>query len=90
MKSSVFPKRGGNFNKLQPNTAMATSIQNQGLSKYVTLISSDGFEFVVLRDAACISGAIKRMLDPQSQPSLFNFTPLFSAYSIQFANSKAT
>ncbi|KAG9230382.1 BTB/POZ protein [Amylocarpus encephaloides] len=37
-----------------------------GLSKYVTLISSDGFEFVVLREAACTSGAIKRMLDPKS------------------------
>jgi len=46
---------------------MATSSQNQGLSKYVTLVSSDGFEFVVLRDAACISGAIKRMLDPKSK-----------------------
>jgi transcription elongation factor B subunit 1 len=47
---------------------------NQSLSKYVTLISSDGFEFVVLREAACISGAIKRMLDPQSEcspPTLF-------------------
>jgi len=44
---------------------MATD--NQSLSKYVTLISSDGFEFVVLREAACISGAIKRMLDPQSK-----------------------
>jgi transcription elongation factor B subunit 1 len=38
----------------------------QELSKYVTLISSDGFEFVVLREAACVSGAIKRMLDPKS------------------------
>jgi hypothetical protein len=48
---------------------MATN--DQGLSKYVTLVSSDGFEFVVLREAACISGAIKRMLDPKSTP----FTP---------------
>lgn len=38
----------------------------QELSKYVTLVSSDGFEFVVLREAACVSGAIKRMLDPKS------------------------
>ncbi|RFU31410.1 hypothetical protein B7463_g4935, partial [Scytalidium lignicola] len=45
---------------------MASSSQGQGLSKYVTLVSSDGFEFVVLREAACISGAIKRMLDPKS------------------------
>ncbi|KAB8293928.1 hypothetical protein MFRU_006g02940 [Monilinia fructicola] len=37
-----------------------------GESKYVTLVSCDGFEFVVLREAACTSGAIKRMLDTTS------------------------
>jgi transcription elongation factor B subunit 1 len=36
-------------------------------SKYVTLVSSDGFEFVVLRPAVMISPAIKSMLDPRSQ-----------------------
>ncbi|KAJ5053914.1 uncharacterized protein L3040_000204 [Drepanopeziza brunnea f. sp. 'multigermtubi'] len=45
---------------------MASSNENQGLSKYITLISSDNFEFVLLREAACTSGAIKRMLDPKS------------------------
>jgi transcription elongation factor B subunit 1 len=33
-------------------------------SEYVTLISSDGYSFIVQRSSACISGAIKRMLDP--------------------------
>lgn len=33
-------------------------------SDYVTLVSQDGFSFVVQRSAACLSGAIKRMLDP--------------------------
>ncbi|CAJ2511314.1 Uu.00g069390.m01.CDS01 [Anthostomella pinea] len=37
------------------------------LSKYITLVSKDGFEFVVLRQAAFISPAIKSMLDPRSQ-----------------------
>lgn len=32
----------------------------------MTLVSSDGFEFVILREAACVSGAIRRMLDPKS------------------------
>lgn len=54
---------------------MASSTQSQGLSKYVTLISSDGFEFIVLRDAACVSGAIKRMLDPTSECLLCHLTP---------------
>jgi hypothetical protein len=44
------------------------------ISKYVTLVSSDGFEFVVLREAACTSGAIKRMLDPKSS-SCLSHTP---------------
>lgn len=35
-----------------------------GESTYVTLISSDGYSFIVQRSSACISGAIKRMLDP--------------------------
>ncbi|KAI1442437.1 POZ domain-containing protein [Annulohypoxylon stygium] len=36
-------------------------------SKYVTLVSSDGYEFVVLREATLVSPAIKSMLDPNSQ-----------------------
>ncbi|KAI0884927.1 POZ domain-containing protein [Annulohypoxylon maeteangense] len=35
--------------------------------RYVTLVSSDGYEFVVLREATFISPAIKGMLDPKSQ-----------------------
>ncbi|KAH6851149.1 BTB/POZ protein [Chaetomium sp. MPI-CAGE-AT-0009] len=31
-------------------------------SKYITLVSSDGFEFVVLREAALVSPTIKGML----------------------------
>lgn len=35
-------------------------------SKYVTLISCEGFEYVVLRDAALISPVVKGMIDPKS------------------------
>jgi transcription elongation factor B subunit 1 len=38
-----------------------------GGGKYVTLVSSDGFEFVLLRQAVMISPAIKGMLDPRSE-----------------------
>lgn len=37
-------------------------------SDYVTLISSDGYSFVVQRSSACISAAIRRMLDPSRTP----------------------
>ncbi|KAK3073671.1 elongin C [Teratosphaeriaceae sp. CCFEE 6253] len=33
---------------------------------YVTFVSSDGFPFVVQRSSACISPAVKRMLDPSN------------------------
>ncbi|KAL9602488.1 MAG: hypothetical protein Q9219_001781 [cf. Caloplaca sp. 3 TL-2023] len=36
------------------------------LSEYVTIISNDGFEFVVKRDAANVAGTIRKMLDPTS------------------------
>ncbi|KAK2736464.1 hypothetical protein FQN55_001641 [Onygenales sp. PD_40] len=34
--------------------------------EFVTLASNDGFEFVIPRSAACVSGTIRRMLDPSS------------------------
>lgn len=39
-------------------------------TRYITLISNDGFEFILTRDAACVAGTIKKMLDPQSAPPL--------------------
>ncbi|KAE9964640.1 hypothetical protein BLS_007759 [Venturia inaequalis] len=35
-------------------------------TEYVTLVSSDGFEFIVKRSCAVLAGAIKNMLDPNS------------------------
>lgn len=46
---------------------MASLVDGSSQSKYVTLVSGDGFEFVVLREAVMISPAIKSMLDPRSQ-----------------------
>ncbi|PQK17067.1 hypothetical protein BB8028_0007g02660 [Beauveria bassiana] len=43
---------------------MATT---QTPSKYVTLVSGDGFEFVVLREATMVSPIIKGMLEPRRQ-----------------------
>lgn len=39
-------------------------------STYVTLISSDGFEFIVRRDCAYHSKTIKTMLDPTSKSQI--------------------
>jgi transcription elongation factor B subunit 1 len=48
-------------------------MSDQKLTEYVTLVSSDGFEFKILRSAACIAGAIKKALDP-SCTSLYLFS----------------
>ncbi|GAM85101.1 hypothetical protein ANO11243_031040 [Dothideomycetidae sp. 11243] len=45
---------------------MHATMEEQQQSEYITLVSSDGFEFVIRRSAACISPTIKRMLDPTS------------------------
>lgn len=50
----------------------------QQSTDYVTLVSSDGFEFKLQRSAATISGAIKRMLDPIS-----TYAPLRALRCIQ-------
>lgn len=42
-------------------------------STHVTLISSDGFEFIVRRDCAYHSKTIKTMLDPTSRSKSFVF-----------------
>ena len=34
--------------------------------EYVTFVSSDGFEFVVKRSAACVSDTVKNMLNSRS------------------------
>ena len=52
-----------------PSTKIATHTTNSfatmsSETDYVTLISSDGFSFIVQRSSACLSPAIKRMLDP--------------------------
>lgn len=36
---------------------------SQPPSAYVTLVSNDGFEFKILREAACIAGTIKKAFD---------------------------
>lgn len=41
---------------------MATKSDGPSNSKYITMVSSDGFEFVVIREASLISPTIKAML----------------------------
>lgn len=53
----------------QANNSMSSTTQQE----YVTLVSGDGFEFVVPRSTACVSGTIRRMLDSSSTL----LTPLF-------------
>jgi transcription elongation factor B subunit 1 len=48
-------------------------------SEYVTLVSDDDYEFIIPRSAACISGTIRRMLDP-SRPSTWIGSPVLGLY----------
>ena len=43
----------------------AAIMSSEKVSEYVTLVSNDGFEFKLLRSAACIAGTIKRALNPE-------------------------
>jgi hypothetical protein len=43
-------------------------------TEYVTLVSNDGFEFKILRSAACIAGTIKKALDPLCKHILPHYT----------------
>lgn len=58
---------------------MATS----GPSEYVTLESTDGFEFKILRSAACLSGALKKAFDP-SRKYNFQVSTFFHATCFLF------
>lgn len=48
-----------------PTSSVLSAMADE--SKYVTLISCEGFEYVVLRDAALISPVVKGMIDPKSE-----------------------
>ncbi|KAG0153668.1 SKP1 component, POZ [Penicillium digitatum] len=37
-------------------------------SEFVTIVSNDGFEFIVPRSAACVSGALRAMLSSTNFP----------------------
>lgn len=66
-----------------PMAAAVTNTANAGTDRanagaddgapadYVTLVSNDGFEFVVLRGAAEVSGLCRRMLDSRSMSCFF-------------------
>jgi hypothetical protein len=57
-----------------PRTVHSTMADTEQIDApdYVTLVSNDGFEFLVQRKSACLSGAIKRMLDPNSTFAFFS------------------
>lgn len=46
------------------------------VSEYVTLVSNDGYEFKLLRSAACIAGTIKRALNPECKYTAFGLSGL--------------
>lgn len=57
--------------------------------EYVALVSGDGFEFVLPRSTACVSGTIRRMLEPSSMFP-FRFQRFFSPKSTNMDKTKIT
>jgi hypothetical protein len=53
-----------------PYTHITAKMGDNKTTEYVTLVSNDGYEFKILRSAACIAGTIKRALDPQCSSCL--------------------
>ncbi|KAI5290899.1 hypothetical protein KEM54_000076 [Ascosphaera aggregata] len=65
MSSSVSSNTTGGP-ALGTSASAATATGTASPSEYVTLCSRDGFEFILPREMACISGTISRMLESGS------------------------
>ncbi|KAI4641547.1 hypothetical protein J4E93_007644 [Alternaria ventricosa] len=57
-------------------------------TEYVTLVSNDGFEFKILRSAACIAGTIKKALDPLCDGVVLEKVCEYLYYNQKHAESK--
>jgi transcription elongation factor B subunit 1 len=53
-------------------------------TEYVTLVSNDGYEFKILRSAACIAGTIKKALDPTCSSFTLNAMRITNSYPAGF------
>jgi hypothetical protein len=53
-----------NHRLIRANCRPSTTMADEKSTEYVTLVSNDGYEFKILRAAACIAGTIKKALDP--------------------------
>jgi len=54
----------------------SATMEDNRTTEYVTLVSNDGYEFKLLRSAACIAGTIKKALDPMcNEPCQPFFNP---------------
>lgn len=77
-KSSSLP----NLPSQHPTTLSThAEMDNKPLSEYITMISNDGFEFIIKRDAANVAGTIRKMLDPTSTASYLSPSLSFAQIS---------
>lgn len=62
-------------------------------TEYVTLVSNDGYEFKLLRSAACIAGTIKKALDPMCMTTnltVVNLTATNTSLQLAFEKTHRT
>jgi hypothetical protein len=60
-------------------------MSNTKITEYVTLVSNDGYEFKLLRSAACIAGTIKKALDPACRNHIFNLFTQFRLLTVHYS-----
>jgi hypothetical protein len=76
--SPQFPSTTRSFYTAHCTVPRATTTMTDfNSTDYVTLVSNDGYEFKILRSAACIAGTIKKALDPMCTSS--HSTPRLSS-----------
>jgi hypothetical protein len=59
-----------NHRLIRANRHSIPNMADEKSTEYVTLVSNDGYEFKILRSAACIAGTIKKALDPMCTHNL--------------------
>lgn len=68
--------------EMPASSAATTTAAASAPSEFVTIVSNDGYEFVIRRSAAYVSGALRRMLNPNSTFVSFFFLLFVCSWAV--------